>query len=373
MSQIRFVNLVERCPGETDLYRVEALRVGNWAYDGLEGGLDITKQLLTELSANFAAGVKGHEVPIDGPCRGGEAHSDDDKHDCGWVKRLDLSPDGSKLYAIFSITNPEVKGMVDEGSLRYVSSELALGWEEPESRRTMNVFEGLSLTNRPYLKRMEGIAQVDLSEPPRQHKEAPMPTTEELQGTIESLKAQLAEKSKGDSAQVAKLGEELTSLKAQLVTQEATEKRIAAAEASARQATCKLQLAEYKARFQAMVRKGKPIPPSLYGQFMRLAEALLGQGHETIVLSTKVKLAEGDAAVETDNLNVLDAMVDLISMLPDEMASPIDKEAILEEDKPGSGDDDEDDEKKAEALMSEKKISFTEAYTIVRRAKEAKV
>lgn len=123
-----------------------------------------------------------------------------------------------------------------------------------------------------------------------------------------------------------------------------------------------------------MVRKGKPIPPALYGQFMRLAEALLGQGHETIVLGTKVKLAEGDAAVETDNLNVLDAMVDLISMLPDELASPIDKEAILEEGGPSTGDDEEDLEKKAEAMMKENpKLLFGDAYALAEKAaKEAR-
>ncbi len=148
MPKVVFLSDIGR---SDDLYRAEVLRVGHWDYPDLSGGLSITPELLSELAANFQAGFKGWEVPLN--------REHDDERPVGWVKGLEVEGDG--LYALFEITDSETRGLVDDGSLKYCSSELDLAWFDPEAKREMPVFEGLALTNRPYIKRLAPVAPVN--------------------------------------------------------------------------------------------------------------------------------------------------------------------------------------------------------------------
>jgi len=116
----------------------------------MDGGVVVTPDLLASLVENFNRGAKGFEVMVN--------RDHDDDRPCGWVKQLDLAPDGQSIYALFEVTDPATRELVDTGSLRYVSSELDLGWFDPEARERRQVFEGLALTNRPYIKRMEAMS-----------------------------------------------------------------------------------------------------------------------------------------------------------------------------------------------------------------------
>lgn len=137
-------------------YRAEVLRCGHWDYPGIPGGLDITTDLLDEMVRNFSEGAKGWEVPVN--------REHDDERACGWVKPGSLERIGDSLFATFDVTDPKTAQEIEDGTLAYVSSELDLSWFDPEDKQTKRVFEGLGLTNRPYIKRMGRIEPVNLSE-----------------------------------------------------------------------------------------------------------------------------------------------------------------------------------------------------------------
>lgn len=150
------------------LYWVEGLRTGKWHYPGFgkSDEFEITPATLKELASNFSSGVKGAELPVDGPSRGGDAHSENEEHDCGWIKSVKLAGDGQHLYFGFDITNPKVREQVDEGSLKYCSSEIDFKWLDPVDNKRKAVLEGMGLTNRPYIKGMSPIQKtaINLSE-----------------------------------------------------------------------------------------------------------------------------------------------------------------------------------------------------------------
>ncbi len=367
---------------EEGLYRAEALRVGHWDYPGLDGGLSVTPELLSELYRNFKGGAKGYEVPVDGPCRGGEAHSDSDAHDCGWVKGLELSADGNVLTALIEITNEDVRQMVDEGSLRYCSSELDFAWFDPEDKREKRVFEGLALTNRPYIKRLAPLAPVNLAEfedevgpltpspSPRGGEgsgkegffktgDETMPMTlEQAQAEIARLKEQVAS---GDSTA------RLTELQTKLAEAEAREKASAAQLAEmdlrTRAVQKQLRLSDATARLKALVNRGKLTRP-MYERAVSLTDALLdAEGGTVVKLASKRKLEEGGEAVDT--LDVVDQVLDILESLP---ASISDDAELAEDDDDEKKDEDEKLEAAAKAAMKEDpKLSLHDAYVLAER------
>lgn len=344
---------------EEGLYRAEALRVGHWDYPGLDGGLSVTPELLAELHRNFKGGAKGYEVPVDGPCRGGEAHSDSDAHDCGWVKGLELSADGNVLTALIEITNEDVRQMVDEGSLRYCSSELDFAWFDPEDKREKRVFEGLALTNRPYIKRLAPLAPVNLAEFDFETGDETMPMTlEQAQAEIARLKEQVAS---GDSTA------RLTELQTKLAEAEAREKASAARLAEMDQRTRAMQkqlrLSDATARLKALVNRGKLTRPA-YERAVSLTDALLdAEGGTMVKLASKRKLEEDGEAVDT--LDVVDQVLDILESLP---ASISDDAELAEDDDDEKKDEDEKLEAAAKAAMREDpKLSLHDAYVLAER------
>jgi hypothetical protein len=364
---VRFFNLSEPAASGPEAYRVQCLRVGHWDYPGLEGGLNITPELLIELKRNFDAGAKGREVPVDGPCRGGEAHSDSDLHDCGWCRRLEI--ENGQLWAYFDVTNDDIRQMLDEGSLRYCSVELDLAWFDPEDKTEKRVFEGLSLTNRPYIKNMDPV-EVNLSEashdsPGEQNraetKEVPMAqTAESLQAEVDSLKAQLAEAKK-----VAVDPTKLSALEAKLKEQEEGYKaRLAELETANRKTAARLRMTEIESRLKSLVRRGQLTAP-VYARAINLSQALVEDGKALVHLSAKVKLGEQ----ETDSLDVVEELVGLLSELP--QGVPVDDDVDLDEDGKPTSDDDNDLDLAARAAMKENpKLTYREAVSLAERRRK---
>lgn len=89
-----------------DLYRAQALRCGHWDYPGFEGGFEVTPTVLREMKAHFDDGAKGYEVPLN--------VEHDDERPAGWVKSVELSSDGTALFALFEITDADARRRVDE-------------------------------------------------------------------------------------------------------------------------------------------------------------------------------------------------------------------------------------------------------------------
>lgn len=368
------------------MFRVEALRVGHWDYP-IDGGLNVTPDLLRELKRNFDLGAKGFEVPVDGRSTGDHentAHSDADADDCGWVKRLELADGDTRLLAYFDLTDSKTKADVEAGNLKYCSSELDLAWFDPEDKTTKRVFEGLALTNRPYIKRMEPIQPVNLSEfaandfagkpgdggtNPHQttlQEETMAKTLEELQKENELLKVQLKEAQAGNGT--AKTDEGNVKLAELSKVNEALRVQLAQVEKSNRETAAKLRLGEIKAKLAGLARKGKITVP-IYKKVFALAEALVTTGTSEIKLGCKKKLEEGEEGDGVDKLDVVESVLDVLGQLPDSIATDPDKEAVLDEDSETKDeDDDEALDKEARAQMRENpKLKYRQALVLAEK------
>jgi len=146
------------CQGKSsNRYRVEVLRRGEWLHPRAPGGkLVVDDRMMREIVDHYKAGVMGRELPVN------LNHADDSTDAAGWV--VDLEQRGDSLIATVEIVDPRVKELVDGKRLRFASAELALGYMHPEHRTRMNVLRGIALTNRPYIKNMQDIAPLNLSE-----------------------------------------------------------------------------------------------------------------------------------------------------------------------------------------------------------------
>lgn len=316
-----------------DLYRAEILRCGEWDYPGLARKLKVDKAMLDELKANFDKGAKGYELLLN------QEHQDD--RACGWVKAVER--DGDSLYALFDVTEPDVKRKVANGTLKYTSSELDLSWKDPETGRTMRVLEGLALTNRPFIKRMAPAAPVvNLSEFPTQ----PNPSS----GGRKAMAAPAP----------ADTHAELTELRARLAEMEVTTRR-----------------KDIKARLNSLVRKGKITRP-VYEHVLALSEALFqgNGGSTTIALKEPVKIRlsytrlgedEDAEAPETDKLDVVDQVLDTLEQLPDSVATDDPDKAELEEDEENPLEPANLD-KTAQAMCKENpKLTYREALVLAEK------
>ncbi len=335
------------------LRKVQILRCGSWDYPGIEGdGFDIDESKIDQIVANFAAGEKGPEVPTN------LDHSDGS--DNGWVKQLWREGAGaeSELWGAFETTDPEIDKQLDSGSLKYSSAELDFAWVNPEACRTHGdcepriVLEGLALTNRPYIKGMKPVALVSLSErtSPREpscgcgcdggrKKSMPETTTE----TQVDLSAELAEERR---------------------LREQSDRRFAELEQSLKAERRRTRLTETQAKIKDLFSK-KKLSPALCNKITKLSEVLINGDATKVKLSAKVKLAEGQG--ETDELDILDEVIDLLQQVPDGLAK-MDGDAELTE------DDSDEDEKGPDAKMKaaekaaiervskDPKVKFSDAY-----------
>jgi hypothetical protein len=300
-------------------YRVEALRTGKWNYPGLEdGGFEITEATLDEMIARFKAGEKGPEVPLN--------RDHDDAKPCGWVKDVEKAPGrngGPSLWAYIDITDDGTRKLVDDKSLRYASSELDFGWVNPEACRTAGdcaprqVFEGLALTNRPYVKGLSPVEPVNLSDfaasgcgcggqADDNEKEKRM-TLEEMQKENERLKASLAEK---DATTETRLAEERKA-------REASDARLRALEHTT-------ALDKARDRVKRLVTRGR-ITPAVGMKALRFAEVLVLGDASRVTLATpvKIKLAEGKEE-EVTSFDCVGELLNLLDEMPDSIATETD-------------------------------------------------
>lgn len=192
-------------------FQIEVLRVGNWDYYGTE--LKVTTDTLKEFKTNFDK-KSYFPVPVDGPdpdIEDSGAHSENELADCGFIQSLQLSADKKSLFATLDVTKPAIAKAMDEGSLAYCSSELAFNWYDPSTKEQSNVLTGLGLTNRPFIKGMEGAKTIalNLSEFAPTGSSEDMDTTNDqikkLEAEIISLKEAQGKASSADSVELKEL------------------------------------------------------------------------------------------------------------------------------------------------------------------------
>lgn len=273
--------------GNGSYFELEILREGNWTYQGEP--LDIPKSLLAELKNNFDSKLY-YPVPVDGPVRGGSAHSTSDAHDCGFVEGLDIRLGEDKLdhlWAIVRLTNKDASEMVDEGSLCTCSSEFMSGWIEPASNSPINVLSGLGLTNRPFIKNMapaRKVQTVNLSE----YENSGFHMNEQEIAALRAQVATLAESSKANAVMLS----EMEAIK--------KEREVLLNEKKVLEFSLKAQeqahaLTGFYEMLKGVAEKNASLSPDFANKAMKLAEVIIKSGVR------KVQLMDGDGSQAAAN------------------------------------------------------------------------
>lgn len=271
--------------------RVQVLRVGSFNHPKY-GQFDITKQVLSEMKANFDRKIRGIDIAFD-------YFHESDKEASGWPTELYLMEDGNELWAKVDWT-PNAQKKLTEREIRYFSPDFAFKWEDPETGASYNnVLFGGGLTNRPFVKEMAAIVAAEgeemktLEELSKEVKKL-SDAAEGLQGEHEKLKAAHAALQKehgdlkakmaemqaadGDPAEPDADDEEKKQLKAKLAEYE--EKAKKAEEAK--------QMAEKELAFSKLLSEGKAVAAQKesfvkgdMNEFIKLAQPvnLGGTGH----------------------------------------------------------------------------------------------
>ena len=366
------------------LYRVDIVRCGKWDYPRPGApGFEITPSTIKELADNFNAGLMGREVPLN------IDHEDDPNKprslsDCGWVKGVEVSPNGCTLVGLIEITDPSVKAKVDQGSLKFSSAELDFERVCPElsakgDTSPRKVLEGLALTNHPYIKRMNPISPaIQLSD------RAALDAAGVHYPSVMSGEDDDAEKKPSvsfdhgnpggtmpENITLPALQKENDALKARLAELENnTDSKAALAEA--RRLGSELKLRDTEEAIKKLIRRGK-VPPALATRFLRFAEVLIKGNSGTLTLSEavtgrKYKLAEGEED-SIDKLDVIQEVVDMLGQLPDAVAMDPSQAKLADDcDSPNSGDDDEELMKEADRVQAaEPKLGRRDAYAKARK------
>lgn len=298
-----------------DYFDIQILRTGKWKYR--DDDLVIDNHLLSDLFENFNSKVY-YPVPVDGPVRGGSAHSPSDLHDCGFVEALALRGGGSELWATIKLTNKDIAEMVDEGSLAYCSSEFMLGWMEPASEKSVNVLNGLGLTNRPFIKNMAPARKLQTVNFSEIIQDNSMNEKE-----IEALKAKVIELGEAvkvnsavsvELAEAKKANEKLLSERRDI---ELASKAVAAASA----------LDKFESTLKSAMEKNANVSPALANKAMQLAEAIV-RGEPVNGSARFVNLVEGndpngsiyhDANATIRKCDLISLLTETINALPGDL------------------------------------------------------
>jgi hypothetical protein len=118
-------------------------------------------------------------------------------------------------------------------------------------------------------------------------------------------------------------------------------------------------MSEWKDRTVRLARKGKITPP-VSKRLLRVGEVLLAEGKSTIQLDKKVKFADDKA--ETDSVDVIDEILDMLEELPAGVSTDDDKASLEEADPDAKGNMDDEIAKLAERLLAENPGLGRKAY-----------
>lgn len=135
---------------------VQLFRTGTF-YHSEYGQFQIKPEDLKTMEHNFKNKVRGIDIAID------YKHDSEDIA-AGWIQSLELSNDGTELWAKVDWT-PQGKKVLSEKEFRYLSPDFTFNYQDNESLKKFGpVLLGAGLTNRPTIKNMEPV--VELSEVP---------------------------------------------------------------------------------------------------------------------------------------------------------------------------------------------------------------
>jgi len=146
-------------------------------------GVEITKDTLLTLKANFDSNIRGQDISID------YTHDNDEgeKPAGAWIKELELSEDQKNLFAMVEFT-PNAKKMIEDREYKYLSVEIDPLYQNEEGKMFSNVLLGGTFTNRPAVK---GLDPIKLSENINNNK-IDMELSQEEITSLESIKSEMS-------------------------------------------------------------------------------------------------------------------------------------------------------------------------------------
>lgn len=151
-------NWVKACEGfnymvslaETENKLVEIMRTGKWKHPSY-GDLEITENTIDNIIYNFNDNVRGVDISID--LEHGESSYKGEA--AGWIKRLEKKND--RLLAEIDWTKLGKEKLKDK-IYQYFSPEFKFVYQDAETGKVYNnVLFGGSLTNRPFIKKMNPV------------------------------------------------------------------------------------------------------------------------------------------------------------------------------------------------------------------------
>lgn len=212
---------------KADAPYVQIMRVGKFNHS-VYGEFEISQDTLRQLKDNFDKKIRGIDIAVD-------YFHESDKHAAGWFTELFLSDDHNQLWGKVKWT-PAARTKLAEKEIRYFSADFTTEYIDPETgEKFANVLLGGGLTNRPFIKGMEPIVQLQ-----EKNKGDSSMTLDEIKKENEQLKLDLSaakkladmmpskeEKIKALEAEIAAKMKELDALKADNVAMKDEQKKYA--------------------------------------------------------------------------------------------------------------------------------------------------
>lgn len=119
------------------------------------GELNITKDFLSTVKANFDGKIYQQELPLTIDLE----HESKLSGAAGWIKDVEIRGDKG-MWATIEF-NDRGKSLVDDNAYKYFSPEFYDSWQDPSSNETHdNLLIGGALTNRPFFKSMAPVAML---------------------------------------------------------------------------------------------------------------------------------------------------------------------------------------------------------------------
>lgn len=256
---------------------VQLFRTGTFHHDQY-GELTITAAMLGSMLKNFKKNIRGLDLAID------FAH--ENYYDAAaWIKDLELKEDATELWAQVEWT-PKGKETIANKSYRYLSPEFTTDYEDNETLEKFGpTLLGAGLTNRPTIKNMEPVAQLQEGKLPKDRKKL---GSDEKSGDSKSTKnkgVKLMDYKAMDPASLEKMSpEELKAMVLELMKKidelsggaAAAEKKAEEAEAMCAEFKKEKALIEKRESFTRLMTEGRAVKAQeeayLSGDMVKFAE-----------------------------------------------------------------------------------------------------
>lgn len=223
---------------------VQILKVGSFEHPDY-GTITITKDVLLKLKENFDNKIRGIDLAFD------YKHESDDIAS-GWFKEVELR-DNDTTFWVRTEWTPAGEQKLSDKEFRYTSADFTLDYTSNENKKKYGpTLFGAALTNRPFIKNMVPVVQLNEKEKPNgglcmDDKDKKI---EELTSQLKAAMDKLAALQQGDTDATMK---ELKDKNAEM------EKALGEYKEKDLKAQADQKLAEKKGKFDIMLKEGKTV------------------------------------------------------------------------------------------------------------------